>query len=497
MNHTRLRLRRLGIDTYRQPVVYMRSDCPICRAEGFEAQSTVEVRLRDRTIVAVLNVVSTSLLDHHEASLSEIAWRMLAAKEGDEVAFAHPPTLESFGHVRAKMYGRRLDQAAFAAIVTDVAAGRYSDAHIAAFLTACADDRMDVGEMTALTHAMVAAGERLAWDAPVVLDKHSIGGLPGNRTTPLVVAIVAAAGFTIPKTSSRAITSPAGTADTMEQLAPVELDIETLRRVVDREGGCVVWGGSVRLSPVDDVLIRVEHPLDIDSEGQLVASILSKKAAAGSTHVFIDLPVGPTAKVRTPEAAGLLGGHLEAVGRALGLSVHAVPSDGTQPIGRGVGPALEAHDVVAVLRGDADAPADLRARALQVAAGVLALAPGLKDNPVALASSLLADGRAWRKFQAICDAQGGMREPGRAPHTRPIVAARDGHVTSVDNRRLARLAKLAGAPKAPTAGLVFHAPIGTRVAAGEPLLTVHAEAPGELAYALAYADAHPDIVEVR
>lgn len=153
--------------------------------------------------------------------------------------------------------------------------------------------------------------------------------------------------------------------------------------------------------------------------------------------------------------------------------------------------------MAAVLRGDANAPADLRARALQIAAGVLALAPGLKEDPAALAASILADGRAWRKFQAICDAQGGMREPGRAAYTRPVVASGSGEVVGVDNRRLARLAKLAGAPKAPTAGLVFHTPIGTRVAAGEPLLTVHAEAPGELAYALAYADAHPDIVEVR
>lgn len=497
MKHTRLRLRRLGIDTYRQPVVYMRKDCPVCSAEGFEAQSMVEVRLGDRSIVAVLNVVSTPLLDHHEAGLSEVAWRMLGAKEGEEVGFAHPPTLDSFRHVRAKMYGRRLDQAAFAAVVTDVAAGRYSDAHIAAFLTACAADRMDVGEMTALTHAMVAAGERLAWETPVVLDKHSIGGLPGNRTTPIVVAIVAAAGFTIPKTSSRAITSPAGTADTMEQLAPVDIDLATMRRTVEREGGCVAWGGSVRLSPVDDVLIRVEHPLDIDSEGQLVASILSKKAAAGATHVLIDLPVGPTAKVRTTEAAARLGGHLEAVGRALGLAVLAVPSDGRQPIGRGVGPALEAHDVLAVLRGDADAPADLRARALQIAANVLALAPGLDGDPAGLATSILADGRAWRKFVAICEAQGGMRAPGRAAHTRPVVASASGEVVGIDNRRLARLAKLAGAPNAPTAGLVFHTPIGTSVVVGQPLVTLHAEALGELAYALAYADANPDIVEVR
>jgi thymidine phosphorylase len=351
---------------------------------------------------------------------------------------------------------------------------------------------MDVGEMIGLTGAMVEAGERLAWASPVVLDKHCVGGLPGNRTTPIVVAIVAAAGFTIPKTSSRAITSPAGTADTMEQLAPVDLDLATIRRVVEREGGCIAWGGAARLSPVDDVLIRVEHPLDIDSEGQLVASILSKNAAAGATHVVLDLPVGPTAKVRSAEVATALGQDLAEVGRAVGLTVKAIRTDGTQPIGRGVGPALEAHDVLAVLRGDPDAPADLRDRALLIAGEVLGFVGGGR----ALAAEILADGRAWRKFQAICEAQGGMREPGRAAWPCEIVAAREGTVVAVDNRRLARVAKLAGAPKAPTAGLVFHAPVGTRVEAGQPLYTLHAEAPGELEYALAYVARNADIVEV-
>jgi thymidine phosphorylase len=311
------------------------------------------------------------------------------------------------------------------------------------------------------------------------------------------VAIVAAAGFTIPKTSSRAITSPAGTADTMETLCPVDLDVAAMRRVVEREGGCVVWGGAMRLSPVDDLLIRVEKPLDIDSDGQLVASILSKKAAAGATHVLLDLPVGPTSKVRSPEAAAVLTHDLVEVGRAMGLTVRTILTDGRQPVGRGVGPALEALDVLAVLRGDAEAAPDLQARALLVAGGVLELAPGTPaGSGQRIAAEILADGRAWRKFQAICEAQGGLRVPPSAPHRRDLIAQRAGRVIAIDNRRLARVAKLAGAPRAPAAGLVFHAPLGTTVASGQPLYTLHAEAPGELAYALAYALSHPNIVEV-
>jgi thymidine phosphorylase len=311
------------------------------------------------------------------------------------------------------------------------------------------------------------------------------------------VPIVAACGLTMPKTSSRAITSPAGTADTMEVLAAVDLDIAAMRRTVERTGGCIVWGGSVRLSPADDILIRVERPLDLDSEGQLVASVLSKKAAAGSTHVLIDLPVGPTAKVRSAEAAQTLGRRLVEVGRSIGLQVALRITDGLQPVGRGIGPALEARDVLAVLRRQADAPDDLRQRALRLAGDILEMggaAPA--GGGLRLATEVLADGRAWAKFSAICQAQGGLRQVPLAPHRHVVEAPAAGRVAAIDNRVLSRAAKLAGAPKAPAAGVDVHVRLGDIVRPGQPLFTLHAQAPGELAYALQYVASRPAIFQL-
>lgn len=491
-----VRLRRIGIDTYQEPVIYMASGCPVCLAEGWEASTRIEVRHADHTIVATLNVVTGDLLAPDEASLSEAAWRMLGASEGDMLALAHPRPLSSLRHLRAKVHGARLEAPALLDIISDISTGNYSAIELAAFVAACAGGRLDQGEIIALTSAMVDVGERLSWPGRgVIVDKHSVGGLPGNRTTMLIVPIVTACGLTMPKTSSRGITSPAGTADAMETVAPVTLDVPTVRRVVEREGGCIVWGGAVRLSPADDVIIRVERPLDIDSEGQLVASVLSKKAAAGATHVVIDVPVGPTAKVRTLDAARTLGALLTDVGGALGLAVAVVESDGTQPVGRGIGPALEARDVLAVLRGEPGAPADLRAKALALAGRTLEQAGAVPHGAgLPAAAALLDDGRAWRKFQGICEAQGGLREPPRARLTHAIEAPRAGRVAAIDNRLLARIAKLAGAPKAAAAGLDLYAPLGRDVAAGEPLFTLHAESLGELAYALAYAAANPDVL---
>jgi thymidine phosphorylase len=345
---------------------------------------------------------------------------------------------------------------------------------------------------------MVESGDRLSWNGGMVLDKHSVGGLPGNRTTPIIVPIIAALGLTMPKTSSRAITSPAGTADTMETMAPIALDSAAIRKVVEQEGGCIVWGGAIKLSPADDILIRVERALDLDSEGQLIASVLSKKIAAGSSHLVLDMPVGPTAKVRSASAATALSSALTATAEKFGLRTKVVMGDGTQPIGRGIGPALEAREVLAVLQGAPDAPQDLRQRAIALAGALIELA-GLAPSGFGeeRAAQTLDSGSPWAKFQRICEAQGGMRVPPVSKHRHPLVSERSGRIEVIDNRRIAMVAKLAGAPDDKAAGVELHAKLGQSVTVGEPLCTVHAEAPGELAYALDYAAKNKDIFDVQ
>ncbi|MCZ8547931.1 thymidine phosphorylase family protein [Mesorhizobium qingshengii] len=495
--HSRLRLVRAGIDTYQQPVVYMHRDCHVCRSEGFTALTRVLARSGDREVVATLNVVVDDHLELDVAALSESAWTALWPGPEAWGVFSHPEPPASAPALRAKVFGQRLGETDFLALMRDTVSNRLSDIELTAFVTACAGERLDKEETVALTKAMLAVGERIDWGSGAVLDKHCVGGLPGNRTTPIIVAIVAAAGYRIPKTSSRAITSPAGTADAMEVMAPVALDLEAMRRVVEREGGCIVWGGKVRLSPADDILIRIERPLDFDSDGQLVASVLSKKVAAGSTHVLIDIPIGPTAKVRSSSAAALLEARLLATAQALGLNLSVLRTDGFQPVGYGIGPALEARDVLSVLRNDAAAPRDLRGRALDLAGALLDAAPGAEPGKGrAIASTLLDNGAALRKFMAICEAQGGFTEPGIAPHIRPVFANRTGQIGQIDNRRLAKVAKLAGAPGSAIAGIDSRLRIGDGIKIGEPLFEVHARSPGELEYAFEYASAHPDIFEI-
>ncbi|MDF1827295.1 MAG: thymidine phosphorylase family protein [Legionellaceae bacterium] len=493
-----LSLKALGIDTYHEAVLFMRKDCYVCRSEGFEVHTRVRVTLGHQHILATLHTIEGDLLEEGEASLSKYAWKKLGAHEGDKISLSHPKPLRSLSFVRSKVYGSELSLNQIRTILNDIVKGRYSDIHLATFLTACAGNRLNHHEIIHLTRGMVDVGKTLRWPADCVVDKHCVGGLPGNRTTLIVVPIVTAFGLTMPKTSSRAITSPAGTADTMETLAPVDLNLEHMKRVVEQEGGCIIWGGSVALSPADDALIRVERIMDLDSEGALIASVLSKKIAAGSTHVVIDIPVGLTAKVRSLKRAENLKHLFKKVAASFDLALKIMISDGEQPVGRGIGPALEARDVLAVLQNAPDAPQDLRERALILAGKILEFSPGVQAGAgKVIATRLLEEGQAWQKFQAICEAQGGMREPPRAPYTYVITAQDVGRVALIDNRQLSRLAKLAGAPHDKAAGVVLFTRLDAMVEKGQPLFEIHAESKGALQYARSLLTQIPAIVRVE
>lgn len=492
-------LRRLGIDTHQEPVVYMRRDCHVAISEGFSAQSRIRITTHVTTITATLILVCSDLLSHQEAGLSEAAWFLLGEPdEGTEAHFRHATPVESMSAVRGKLYGQKFTESSAASVIDDIRGGRYSDIQLAAYVTACAGDRLDVSETIAITKAMINVGERFDWGVGEVLDKHCVGGLPGNRTTPIVVAIVAAQGLTMPKTSSRAITSPAGTADTMEVMTSVTLSFDQMRKVVAEQGACLTWGGSVSLSPADDLIIRVERALDLDSEGQLVASVISKKVAAGSKKVLLDIPVGPTAKVRSHDKALRLQHLLETTGESLGLNIKTVITDGSQPIGRGIGPALEARDVLQVLRNDDHAPADLRDKSLMLAGLLLEMGGAAKEGEGnRLAFEILTSGRAYKKFIDICEAQGGFHEPVQARFRHCVRAHRSGVVAYINNRFIARLASLAGAPTAPAAGMELHVSLGDDICEGDPLFTLCAEAPGELAYAVDFLDGHNDVIRIE
>jgi thymidine phosphorylase len=487
-----LRLKRLGIDTCHETVAFLARTCNLYRAEEFVALARIEIRGAGRCIVATLNIVDdSSIMAADELGLSALALRQLGLPEGEpvEIAQAAPPV--SLDHVRAKIEGAVLSEDAYQAIVRDLVAHRYSKMEIAAFLVAGARFTT-TAEVLSLTKAMASVGAHLSWNGDMIVDKHCIGGIPGNRTSMIVVPIVAAHGLRIPKTSSRAITSPAGTADTMEVLARVDVSAAEMREIVAAESGCLVWGGHVNLSPADDLLISVERPLSLDTPEQMVASILSKKLAAGATHLVIDLPVGPTAKLRDKASFVRLRKLFEYISDEVGLNTVIVGTDGSQPVGRGIGPWLEARDVMQVLEGDPTAPVDLKERAVLLAGHVLEFDPALRGGRgIVRARELLESGAALAKMRRLMAAQGPPPEvTGLGKLTFNVAAPHDGVVGAVDCLRLARIARLAGAPIDKGAGVDLFKKIGDPVQKGEPLYRIHAAFDADFHFATRFAADH-------
>ena len=488
-----LKTRRVNLDTGRENVVVISRRSTALRPEVFRGFSRVELRRNSKSLLATLLLTDDdNLVGPDELGMAEPAFRRFAEPAGSYVTVTPAPPPASLDAVRAKIQGKTLEAPEIGAIVEDLTHFRYSDMEIAAFLVSSASF-MTSGELIALTDAMSKAGTRLTWNTKTVVDKHCIGGIPGNRTSMVVVPIVAAHGLTIPKTSSRAITSPAGTADTMEVLARVDLGVNAMKEVVATCHGCLVWGGHVNLSPADDILIAVERPLALDTREQMVASIMSKKLAAGSTHLLIDLPIGPNAKLANALEAMRLRKLFEFVGDHFGIAVEVVTTDGRQPIGNGIGPVLEAQDVMAVLTNDPHAPRDLREKSLRLAAHLLECDPGLRGGAgYARARELLESGAAFHQMQKIIEAQGPTTcrsELGTL--TADIHALKDGVVSSIDCLRLNRLARTAGAPLDKGAGVKLYKKIGDRVDQGEPLYRIHAfeQSEFDLALAMAKADA--------
>lgn len=497
------RLKPLAIDTLSEHVIFIHEETvrrgnlgfrPLDRVRVVEA--TPAAGATPRQVIGVLNFCRDGLVAPDEIGLSEDAAHDLGLPAGTPVHATHSPAPASVDLVRAKLQGRRLDEAGFRAILGDVTERRYSKVELSMFVLACALRTLDTDEIVAYTRAMIGSGTALDFGAGPIADKHCIGGVPGNRTTMVVVPILAANGLMVPKTSSRAITSPAGTADTMATLAEVSLEPPRLHEVVRTAGACIAWGGALGLAPADDILITVERPMELDTEAQMVASILAKKKTVGATHVLIDIPVGPTAKVRSWHEASALRELFGVVAEAIDLQVEVVITETRGPVGRGIGPRLEALDVLAVLRRDADAPPDLREKSLYLAARLLEMTGAVAASAgYRTAQQTLDDGGALRAFERIVATQGARTLPPAAPFQHVVGSPADGRIRHVDCWQIARVAKCAGAPANPVAGVRLRRAVGDIVARGEPLFEIHAQSEAQLAFAVTYAAAQPRLVE--
>lgn len=440
------------------------------------AADRVHLKNGKESLVAIVDIANH--LKIGEIGLYLDTWEKLKVIKGDQrvsCELANKP--ESVVYIREKLDGQKLTFEKTNKIIVDLVNQKLSDVEITYFVSGCYINGLDDKETVDLTKAIVNNGGRLIFKNKIVLDKHCIGGVPGNRTTLITVPICAAAGILIPKTSSRAITSPSGTADTMEVLANVVNDAKQLTKIANKIGGFISWGGGVDLAAADDYMIKVRNPLSLDPQGMLLASILAKKHSVSANHVVIDIPYGPDVKVSSPSAAQPLKKRFEKIAKMLGMKIEVILTDGKQPIGNGIGPILECIDCLKVLRNDPTAPKDLRAKAIYIAGVALELAgKAAKGQGEKMAEELIKNGKAHQKLQQMIDAQGRKNIPlTPGEFTYDACAPRSGTVTYINNKLISRYARMAGAPVNMGAGMYVHKFIGDKVKKGDKLFTLYAE----------------------
>lgn len=472
-----VRIRRIDIRTGDDNLVVLLRGRD-AEAFGISPGDRLQINYGGKKLVVMADITHESIR-HGEIGLFEEVWKAIRASEGEPLnieLISRPPSVAA---IKKKLLGQRLNEAEIFSVIRDIVDRRLTPIETTYFVASGYVKPYSLDELIWMVKAMARTGETFDWNRRRVVDKHSVGGLAGNRTTMVVIPIIAALGLTIPKTSSRAITSPSGTADTMEVLAPVSFSGNQVRRLVARTGACLIWGGGLSIAPADDLIIRVSRPLSLEPYDKMIVSIMAKKVAMGVKYLIIDMPFGPDTKIPNIAVARLLESKFRAVAQAFSIKIKVLLDPADEPIGKGIGPALEARDVLRVLQQKEKRPRDLEDKAVGLAAELLELAGRCRPGQGrGLATTALVSGRAWRTMQAIIRVQGGdpdvdANQLMTGAFTYRYNARRSGRVKKINNRAIDEIARTLGAPDHKLAGIYLHRKTNQYIGRGEKLLTLY------------------------
>ena len=472
-----LKIKKLDIKTGQSDIALLNADEAM--RYGIKAGDKIKINWQKNSVIAEVNT-SHKRVKPGWIGLYRDIWENMEILPNTIAEINFLERAQSVQAIKRRLLGKKLKYKDFYQIFSDIANGILTRTETTYFVAASFMHEYSNQELCDMVRAMAETGEMLKFEDKIVVDKHSVGGLAGNRTTMVAIPILASLGLTIPKTSSRAITSPAGTSDTMEVLAPVAFNAKEIKAIVKKTNACLVWGGGVNLAPADDKILQVSYPLSLEPYDKMLVSIMAKKVATGVTHLVIDMPVGPTTKIPNMKIAKELEKKFQFIAKRFNIKIKVVIIQTEDPIGMGVGPALEARDVLRVLQQKDNYPADLANKSIHLAGQLLELAGKAKKGQGAkIAWEVLESGQAWKKMQEIIEAQGGNPniDPNDiilAAHKTYHNAPRSGKIIFTDNKAINTIARILGAPKDKLAGIYLNKEYGDHVKKGERLFTLYA-----------------------
>ncbi len=469
----KLKVKKIDIESRDQRVMLNSSDA---KEIGLRSQDRVSLNHNKKTCTATLEI-SKSLIDKGYIGLVEKVMESLDVEEDSSVKIKPTGRPESVEHIKEKLEGKELSEHGIREIIQDIVNQRLSDIELSAYVSGIYAQGMNNIEIKYLINAMIETGETIEYDRHPVFDHHSIGGVPGNKITLLIVPIVASAGLMIPKTSSRAISSAGGTADIFETLADVDLSMEEIKEIAEDVGGTIAWGGAVNLAPSDDMIIRAEYPLRIDPYPQVLASVLSKKKSAGAEYLVMDIPVGANTKVENIELGRKYARDFVSLGEEIGIETSCALSYGGQPIGNAIGPAIEAKEAMMALERK-EVPSSLIEKSTTLAGMILeqgGISEGKKE-----AKKLLESGKALDKMKKIIERQKGDPEVSSddieiGEYSKKIYSDEEGYVDSINNEEIIKIVRAAGGPNSKKAGILLNKKKGDKVEKDEEKYTIYSE----------------------
>ena len=465
------------------------------KKQGIRDTDSLMMSGHDQRSLAVGVILTNSLVKIRQVGISKDLAARMNIRAGDILDFEILGLPKSAAYINQRLNGQELDYPQTHQVISDLVDYQLNDAMVAFYLASVFWDTISLDELYFITKAMVETGTKFDF-GPEVADKHSTGGLCGNRITPIIVSIVTSFGVTMPKTSSRAVTSPAGTADTFEVLAPVVFSAKEIKSLIKKNHGCIIWG-AFDVVPSDNRIIRVAHQLPGEPIPKLVTSIMAKKVAMGAKYLIIDIPVNPTAKVKTLKEANEIESLFLYLGKRFKVKVKVISYYSFGPVGRGIGPALEARDILRVMQRKDDRPLDLEKKGVYYAGELLELtgrvAPGTGQKE---AQKCLDSGRAWKQLQKIIKTQGGnpqidSEEVQLGNIIYPLRASKTGRVRMIENQDLASVAKNLGAPFDKKAGVYLEKLPGELVKEGDTLCSLYATSQARLNLGLEALEDYP------
>ncbi|MCD4811588.1 hypothetical protein K8R14_03225 [bacterium] len=436
-------------------------------------------------------IITDTKVEEGEIGLYEELVDERFAPVNQKVFLDIPKPTKALDAIRKKMKGEKLTEEELLCIMEDIGSRKLRETEVAFFVSTFFNPGFEDDEIYWMTKGMANSGEKLSFkdikdNGDLVVDKHSIGGTAGKGITPILVSILAANNLVCPNTSTRAITSPAGTSDILEVVMPVAVSKDDVYRVVKETGACLIWGGSLYLAPADDEIINVERSLRIQEFQKVLVSIVAKKVAMGSTCVLIDLPYGKNTKLDRPDDLAFLEKGFIKLFAKFGINCLIIKRQIKGPDGNGVGPALEIREALRVLEQTDNRSKDLENTVLDMAEILLEESGKAKKGEGRdLAIETLSSKRALSTFWRIAVSQGKKgvmlsQEIEVGKLTYELKATKSGTIMRIDTRTIVDIARSLGTPKIKEAGIFFEKNVGDRVEKGEVVAILYAQTEGRL-----------------